>query len=238
LPTGAIRGSAEVTLDSAEFLGALPTRVQGRGRLQGVQIADLALLAGQQDMPGFAELNVSDAIIETGHIRRLVVNGRAEGLELVDLLRPLGKGEATGRLSVVVNALRIENDRIVSADIDVLAAPLPGEQGTIDRDLFLAAAQDLAGFSLPDALPRRLLPDKIEYTQFGMRLLVTDNRLRVLGTHGADNQTILTIRLLGTEWGVVKQWGDTIDLTPWVELVLERAGQVDPRDVPAWLRAP
>ena len=47
---------------------------------------------------------------------------------------------------------------------------------------------------------------------------MSDNRLRVLGTHGSGNDTILTIRVLGTDVGLVKGWGETIDLTYRIRL--------------------
>jgi hypothetical protein len=69
-----------------------------------------------------------------------------------------------------------------------------------------------------------------------MRLLITDNRLRVIGSHGDDLHTILTIKAIGREWGIVKEWGAAMDLTPWIDELLARVGSYDPRDVPAWIR--
>lgn len=231
LPGGPLHGTAEVTLERAELEGTLPTRVRGRARLSDVVLDDIGRAFGLQRLSGRAELNIADAEIDTRQIKRLVINGRVGDAELIDVLRPLGRGEATGRLTIVVNALRIENDRIVAADIDIAAAPLPGQTATIDRDLLLSAAERVAGFSWPSALPKRLLPEKIEYAQFGLRLLVSDNQLRVLGTHGTDGETILTIRVLGREFGLVKQWPGSIDLTPWVDELLSRISGYDPRDV-------
>lgn len=231
LPTGPLHGSAEVTLDKAVLQGALPVEVRGRARLGKVMLADFGPLFGVPNLSGAAELNISEAILEHGHVTRLVINGQVRNVELVDVLRLLGRGEATGRLTIAVNGLRIEQDRIVSADIDVFAAPAPGAVGTIGRDLLLSAAERVAGFTWPSALPKRLLPGKIEYAQFGLRLLVSDNQLRVLGTHGSDGETILTIRVLGNDIGLVRQWAGTTDLTPWIEDLMERISAYDPRDV-------
>lgn len=236
VPSGPIRGSAEVFLERAEMVGSLPTHVKGHAAITGVQLVDLARWLRLPALAGAVELNVSEIDILEGVIRRLVNNGRVRDVELADALRLLGRGEATGRVTVTINALRIESNRIVSADIDVAAAPPAGVSGTIDRELLLTAAKHLAGFSLPEWIDPQWLPTKVEYTRFGLRLLVTDNRLRIIGTHGHDGDTILTIRVLGREWGVVKEWGGEIDLTPWVEELLGRISAVDPREVPKMLR--
>lgn len=236
IPSGPIRGSAEVFLERAELLGTLPTHVKGHASITGVRLSDMARWLNLPALDGAVELNASEVDIHEGRVRRLIINGRVRDVELVDVLRLLGRGEATGRLTLTINALRIESNRIVSADVDVAAAPPAGVTGTIDRELLLNAARHLAGFSLPEWIDPQWLPAKVEYTRFGLRLLVTDNALRIIGTHGRDGDTILTIRVLGREWGVVKEWGGEIDLTPWVDALLGRITAVDPRDVPKMLK--
>ena len=238
LPFGPLHGAAELVLDRADMHGPLPTLVQGRAAVTGVPLSDFAGLFDVPSLSGTASLNISEADISNGHIHKLVINGRLDRVELRHLTSRFGKGEVTGVLSVVVNSLRVEDDRIASADVDVVAQPPDGGVGTIDRDLLLSIGKQLAGFALPAAIPRSLVPQPIEYTRFGLRLLVSDNQLRVLGTHGANNDSILTVRLLGTEWGVLRQWSGTIDLTPWVELIRQRATEYDPSELRDILQRP
>jgi len=172
-----------------------------------------------------------------GHINRLRLEGIVTDLVLEEWLQLLGHGSATGRLIIRVNNLDIVDDRIRSADIEINALPPPDAPGTIDRDLLLEAAEKAFDFSWPPSLPRELLPEKVEYAQLGMRLLIRDNLLRVLGTHGSDGDTILTIKVLGAPIGVVKEQPETIDLGPFIESLLAGARGYDPAHMRDWWRS-
>lgn len=236
LPGGVIRGTATILLDHAEFTGTLPTRVRGQARVSGVPLADLARAAGAAPLHGEATLAISEAEVAEGRIERLVLSGSVADAELQETLRPLGRGSATGRLSVDVNVLRIENNRIVCADAEIRVSPAVDAPGLIDRDLLLSAAEQLGGLTWPEALPRRLLPERIEYLECGARLLVKDNRLRILGSHGDGGRSILTVRALGRAWSVVGEPEAQLDLTPWIDALPQRLSMVDPRELRDRLR--
>jgi len=114
------------------------------------------------------------------------------------------------------------DDNVKSADVEITAVPPDGRPGTIDRTLLLGLARRVLDFNWPSAIPQRLLPEKLEYTQFGVRLLVRDNQLRVLGTHGAHGDTILTIKVFGRSFGLIHEQPQTIDLTPHLKKLLQR----------------
>jgi len=147
----------------------------------------------------------------------------------------LAEGTAAGTLAMRVRSLRIADDRIASADIEITALPPADGPGTIDRSLLLGAAKQAAGFDWPSWLPQAMLPNKIEYVEFGVRLLVRDNQLRILGTHGDGDKTILTLKVMGRTFGLVKQPDNVIDLTPWIEQGLARARAYDPQRMRDWL---
>lgn len=83
-------------------------------------------------------------------------------------------------------------------------------------------------------MPQSLLPESVEYAEFGMRLLVRDNKLRILGTHGPSGNTILTIKVGGMAFGVIKEEPETIDLTPRLAAIREKAVHYNPDRVREW----
>lgn len=234
LPFGPLEGRLAVSVDEALISNSILTHLRGRGNVSDLSLQSFASLLGQPTLSGTADLNIQWIDLALGHINRLSIDGKAENLRLEQLLRPLGKGAATGKLTVQVKSLQIVDDVIESADIEISAVPPPGRAGTIDRTLLLNAAEKVANFSWPTWLPQSLLPDHVEYTEFGVRLLIRDNKLRVLGTHGSDGRTILTIKV-GTTIPVVREWSGEIDLTPWIETALERARAYDPDRMRDWL---
>ena len=231
---GPISGRVSVTLDGARVAQSKITHVRGRGRIDGLTLQSLARLAGRETLSGSAQLTVQWADFALGHVNELALSGHVLDLSLAELLASFGEGTATGKLAVRVNGLRIADDRIESADIDISVLPPPDQAGTIDRAVLLGAAKSAAGFEWPDWLPQRMLPDKIEYVQAGVRLIVRDNQLRVLGTHGDKGDTILTVKALGQTFALVKEQPGSIDLTPWIAQALERARTYDPQKVRSW----
>jgi hypothetical protein len=236
LPFGPIVGHASVNVEAARLAGSVVTHLRGRGQIRGVALNSFARLIGQEGLDGTAEFNIQWVDLALGQIGELVLDGAVRSLSLEQLLRFWGKGSAAGTLAIQVNGLRIVKDRIESADIEVHALPPAGRAGTIDRSLLLGAAEKALSFTWPDWLPQRLIPEKVEYEQFGMRLLVRDNKLRVLGTHGTDRSTILTVRVLGQSLGLVNEQPGEIDLGPWIEQALKRAREYDPQRMRDYLR--
>jgi len=118
----------------------------------------------------------------------------------------------------------------------VTAVPPTDRAGTIDRDLLLAAAEKAFDFTWPETLPRDLLPERVEYTRLGLRLLVQDNRMRMLGTHGSRGDVILTARVFGAPIPIVKEQKSTTDLTPYLDLLFNRLRSYEPSQARDWWR--
>lgn len=232
---GPLAGRISIDVTGARISHSLLTHLRGRGRIDNLTLESLGRILNRPHLAGEAHLNVLWADFALGHINELSLSGLLRNVSLADMLEPLGEGTATGNLAMRVRSLRITNDRIESADIEITAQPPDGASGTIDRGVILGAAKKVAGFDWPTWLPQSMLPDKIEYVDFGVRLLVRDNQLRVLGTHGDGDRTILTLKVLGRAFGLVKQNDVSIDLTPWIEQGLARARAYDPSQMRDWI---
>ena len=232
---GPLSGRISISVAGARVSKSTLTHLRGRGRIDGLTLESLARVLNRPHLRGEGNLNVLWADFALGRINELSVTGLLRDVSLGEMLEPLGEGSATGSLAMRVHSLRIADDRIASADIEITVLPPRDGPGTIDRGLLLGAAQKAAGFEWPSWLPEALIPEKIEYVEAGVRLLVRDNQLRVLGTHGDGGRTILTLKIMGRTFGLVKERSGSIDLTPWIEEGLARARAYDPSRVRDWL---
>lgn len=222
LPMGPLQGRLSVKVYEAKLRQGVVTDLRGHGQVKDLSLSPFAPLLGRESLSGTATLRLDAVDLVEGQLHHLAVSGQARDLSLAEWLRPLGRGSATGRLAVRINNVDLQEDQIKSADIELSLRPLKGEEGTIDRELLLAAAEKLLRFTWPSGLPKEILPEKVAYTECGVRLLVRDNQLRILGTHGENANTILTINVFGRPFGIVKEQPGTIDLEPWMARVRER----------------
>jgi hypothetical protein len=238
IPYGPFQGNLAVGVEAARFKGGLITHFEGRGRLWDVTFSNLAPLLGVAQLSGRADVNLDRIDIAEGRVRRLRLAGVVSDARLEELLQMWGQGSATGRLSLRISNLDVTDDVIRSADIEIRAVPPPGEKGTIDRSLLLGVAQKALSFTWPASIPQSILPERLEYAEFGMRLLVRDNQLRILGTHGASDDTILTVVIFGQPLGLIKEQAGAIDLGPYVRMALERIRTYDPHRLREWWKRP
>lgn len=234
LPIGPVEGCLSVKVEDARVFDGIITHIKGRGRISELSLDSLAPLLGESTLSGTADLNIQWIDLALGHVNSLVIDGQVRDLALEQILRRWGRGSATGKLAVNIHSLRIVNDAIQSADIEIRAVPPDDGPGTIDRDLLLDAAEEFANITWPTWLPKNLMPANIEYVEFGVRLLIHDNMLRVLGTHGGDGETILTVRVGGRPLGLVRGPSGTTDLTPWIDGFFSRVRRYDPDNVRRW----
>lgn len=237
LSFGPLEGRLSVAVDAARLAQETVTHFRGRGRVSGFELERVSRMFGLVGLGGQATFDFDSIDIALGQINRLRFSGGVSGLSLKDWLSPLGRGGATGRLSVRVNNVDIAAGDIKSADIEVSVVPPPGQPGTIDRELLISAVQEILGMSWPSAVPERLLPEKVEYVEFGFRLLIRDNQLRVLGSHGPDGDTILTVKVAGMAFGVVKEQAGAVDLSPYMAKLRDRARSYDAERVREWLKS-
>ncbi len=236
VPLGPLSGRFSVNVDGARVVKSIVTHLRGSGQIKDLSLASFAPLMGTRQLDGRASFDFDVVDLALGHVNRLRFGGVIQGLSLESLLAPWGRGSATGQMSIRVNNVEIVNDNIHSADIEISAIPPPNGKGTIDRALLLSAVERAFHFAWPESLPQDLLPEKVEYARFGMRLLVRDNQLRILGAHGENDDTILTIKVAGMDFGVVKEPAGEIDLEPYLTDLLKRARSYDPDRVREWWR--
>ncbi len=241
VPFGPFEGKFSVDVDQIRIAEGLVTHFHGRGTIDEFVLAGFAPLLGVPRLSGSASLRVDEAAIALGRIDRLRLEGQLRDVVLQEVLRKWGKGAATGVLSVRVNNFDLAGERIESADVEITALPPKRRPGVIDRAMLLSVAEKALGFTWPEALPQGILPEEVEYTRFGVRLQVQDNTMRILGTHGEDGDTILTVRtpaalqrFFGKTIGLVKEPSGTIDLTPHLAAFFERLRDYDPQRVRDW----
>jgi hypothetical protein len=237
LPLGPFEGTFSVNVHAARVSDSIITHFQGRGRIRDLSFDAFAPLLGLDALAGSASFDFDQIDLALGRINRIRIAGLVKGISLEQILQRWGNGSASGRLAIRVHNLDVEGDDIRSADVQITAIPPEGEPGTIDRTLLLGVAERLFDFSWPSGLPQRLLPEHLEYTEFGMRLLVQDNQLRILGTHGANGDTILTLRVFGKPFGLVKEQSGVVDLGPHIADLLRRIRSYDPARVREWWEA-
>lgn len=234
LPFGPLVGDFSVNVHEATFCGKVLTQFEGQGRVTNLSFDALAPLFGFEGLSGTASFRLDPVDIGFGHVQRLRLDGDITDLLLQEVLQHWGRGTATGQLAVRINNLDIVDDQLKSGDIELSAVPPKTGAGYIDRKLLLSLAKNAFNVNWPAALPEELLPARLEYERFGMRLLVRDNILRILGTHGSAGKTILTIKAFGRPIGLVKEQAGTIDLGPYISKLLDRIRRTDPAGVRRW----
>lgn len=237
LPIGPIEGALSVTVYGARVAESIVTDLRGEGRIRELVLAPIGRVLTGESLDGRATLEIDDVDISKGTIHRLRVSGLATDLSIEQCLKPWGRGRATGRMSIRINNLNIAEDNIQSADIVVTVSPPSESPGTIDRDLVLSLAKSALDFSWPSMLPQDMLPESIEYREFGIRLLVQDNQLQVLGTHGRGGNTILTITVGGVPFEVLRGQNERYDLQPWIAEFWNRVRGVDEEQMREWLKS-
>jgi hypothetical protein len=124
----------------------------------------------------------------------------------------------TGRARLVIDDLTIVANRLASLDAEISVEPIDDPLNWIERDLVSHVVQQTLGFALPE-----FLPERFEYTQLGVRLMVRDEVLYVLGTHGPREQTILTVRVGAQDLGVVREPAEPYNLGPWFDTLRAQA---------------
>lgn len=238
---GPIQGRFSVVVDQARLYRSVVTHFRGRGDITDFSFNAFAPLLERSSLSGSASFHVDEVDLALGRINRLRLEGIVRDLSLQEWLQRWGHGSAQGQLAVRVNNLDVVGETIKSADVVITAVPPENKPGTIDRTLLVGVAEKVLNFSWPQSLPKGILPKQVEYTKFGLRLHVQDNRLRILGNHGTDNDTILTVkapaglrRLLGDSIGLVKEPSGTIDLGPHLANLLRQIRTYDPDHVRQW----
>jgi hypothetical protein len=192
-------------------------RLRFRGVLTDVRLGDVLATWGMRDVGGELALRVGEVDLAQDGIRRLVASGICVNVSLAGLTRYVGWGEMTGDLTLRIDDLTIKDNRIASLDASIRIQDAVDAPNHIEGRLIREVVSQLLKLSLPP-----VLPENIEYTRFGLRLQVRDEELRIFGSHGPREKTILTVRLFGQDFPLVSEPEHAIDLKPLLDPLRER----------------
>ncbi|HUU84312.1 MAG TPA: hypothetical protein VM243_12485 [Phycisphaerae bacterium] len=215
---GPFRGGVDVVIDKAVFVDRRLDVLRFSGRLSDLSLAELVPFLRSSTLRSQVQLRVHQGVLRGSTVEYLSTTGQATDLSLEAISALIGRGTITGRLQVEIHDLRVVDDQLQRAEVDLIAVPPDDDAGgTIDRSLLEWASQELLGFDVA-----RILPERIEYARLGVKLVIEGETLRVYGTHGRSGRTILTVRVLGREVPLVGQFDRTFEVGPLVSMIRER----------------
>ncbi len=214
---GPFSGGVDVVIDEAVFIDRRLDTLRFSGRLTDLSLVELVPFLRSSTLQSQVQLRVHQASLRGTTVEYLSTTGQATDISLEAISDLLGRGTVTGRLRVDIHDLRVVDDRLQRAEVDLIAVPPDDAPGTIDRSLLEWASQELIGFDVA-----RILPERIEYPRLGVKLVIEGETLRVYGTHGRKGRTILTVRVLGREIPVIGEFNKTFEVGPLVSLIRER----------------
>ncbi|MBU0719095.1 MAG: hypothetical protein KJ749_12660 [Planctomycetes bacterium] len=229
LPGGPFHGTVNIELDEAIVVGRELYSLELHGQMSDLLVKEIApRLAGPHDDSGMS-LQINQLRWIDHQLIYLSAQASCDEVSLDVLTSRWGKGMITGTASVNVRSVLIVDDRLRSADVEVVVVPPAKGPGWIDRELIARVAQLWLGID-----PTAALPERIEYTRLGMRFMLDDGELRVLGTHGPDRRTILTIKAFGRSWPIVRQPERTFAVPDLLAALRDTAAEVEPEQVISW----
>jgi hypothetical protein len=229
LPGGPFHGRVNAALDSATFRDRKLESLAIHGELSDLRIGEVLPGLVEPDAPGVLDLQIDQMRWVSSRLVHLSIHGTCSDLSLEAVSRILDTGHVTGTAKVIIRSLLIVNDELRLADIEIHAVPPREGPGLIDRALIADAANKRFGLNIEAALP-----EHIEYTRFGARLILEDEQLRVLGTHGRDGQTILTVKLFGQPVGLVRQPSEPVAVPDLLPTLRQRAAEIDAEQLRTW----
>ncbi len=200
-------------------------RVRFHGVLTGVRLADLLAGWGLENVGGDFTLRIEQAELSPSGLERLVARGECRRLALTEVSRALGWGQMSGAVRITLSDLTISANRLRALAARIELEPPDEETNWIERNLLLEALTRATGVHLPDWLSVLLaqLPDRLEYTQLGVRLEVEDELLYVFGTHGPRDKALLTLRVNGQELPALFEPEQPIALGPLLDELRSQA---------------
>jgi hypothetical protein len=224
VPGGAIPGLLDLTIEEARIEDHRLEHLRFRGEAGELDADALLARVGWPDIGGTVRVKVLDAALSDSAVQRLVVSGQWTGGSLDKLSEKLlGKTGLHGKLRARINSLALENNEIVSGDLELAAEPLDGRAGTVDRALLLEAFKKYAGISLPTSL-QSLLPGRVDYVQLGIRILIDRQQVRVFSGRGPAGPALITVRVFGQDLPI----GGDLDLSfPLSEVMHQAVGRID-----------
>lgn len=232
LPGGPYDGLVDIALDEAVFASNELKTLRFSGRLSQLKVGQLAAALGVSALGGNVDLRIHQANYEAGRIEYLSAAGHADDVSLEAVTRLFGRGVVTGKLRIEIHSLLVVDDRLQQAEATLTAVPPDDGPATFDRDFLKNVSLGLLGVDATRLLPSSVT--QVEYTQLGLRLVLNRDELRVLGTHGFDGKTILTVKLFGHELPVIRQPDRVFHVEDPIALLRERLQEYDTEQLREW----
>jgi hypothetical protein len=226
---GPLRGTVRIDLEEALFQHQTLKRIKGSGQVYDLDLSGVAPGLIEDPSGATLELRIVDMDWREGRWNRLTGSGHGANLSLEPIARLIGQGPVTGTASMDIRSFAVIDDKLAFTDAVITAVPPSDQPGVIGRELLAVLGEQWIGLDLRD-----MLPERVEYREFGARLTIEDGQLRVRGTHGTDGRTILTVVLFGQPWGIVREPRRTFDVPDIVALLRERAEQITADDIQSW----
>ncbi len=216
LEGGPVAAVVNLSIDDALIRERRLERIEFNGEVRQVHVDSLLSRFGLPQIGGQLQLSVYGGRVADREIEQLRMSGEWTGGSLDKLAQAyFGRGGIQGQLRVRLNSLIVENNQVVSGNIDIIAEPPAQRAGTIERSLLIEAFQRQWGLSLPE----KLLPVNVEFVQLGVKLLIDHQRVRVLSAQGPAGPAVITARILGQNVPLLGNMDQTFDVDP----VLQRA---------------
>jgi hypothetical protein len=185
------------------------------GSLRDLQPDPLMLTMGGPPIGGKLFLRIYGGRWSRSGIDELRLNGHWQNGSVKEALSALlGPVETEGDLDVRINAIVIEDNELVSGNVDLVATPRSGRRGYITKDLLVRVLRDQLGLNFPTAF----LPARIEYLHAGAKLLVDHEQLRLLSLKGPRGEALITLRLLDRPFALLEGIDERFDLRPLLDL--------------------
>ena len=205
---GPFEGVVDIVVDSACFRDGKLTNLTLHNSLEGLPLSDIIPDLADGSPLATLKLQVDRLVWTEGKLAYLSTRGKCENVPLESLSRLVGKGEITGSARLNIRSLLIVDDELRFADLDLIADPHAGAPGTIDRALLAQLAQRFLGVDLS-----AVLPEQVEYLRLGVNLVVDRGMLKLYGTHGHQNRTILTVDVAGHPFPLLTEPEQSFDVS-------------------------
>lgn len=208
----------QIELQELTVNNRVPETLRFAGRIREMHLSDLLGLIRPNEIAGELVLDVREANLSRNGIDRFVASGTCKNVDLKALSEFSNRGTIGGIAALDISDLTIVNNRIQNLELRLMATPREKDTGWISRDLILDAAQRILKFQLPP-----LLPERIEYFNFGVELRVIDEVLYIHGTHGELDKTILTAKGPGSlPVPLIREPNRAFPLAEWLDPLRER----------------
>jgi len=226
LSGGPLPAIVDLTIDEAIVRDRRLERIRFSGEVRSLQADSLLARFGLPALGGELNVTVYNGQIAGEKIERLGVAGQWTGASLDALTHAVWhQHRVAGQLNARVNVFMIENNEVVTGNVDVLAEPPADQRGTIDRSLLLDLLHERLDLTLPPELTQ-LLPNTIEYVQMGCKLLIDTDQIRLLSVQGPAGPALMTVRVFNQNIPLLGQVDTVLPIEPILERARVQAQQV------------